>query len=81
VTVALVEAGGFYEVRLSSRLLGRHVSDSRSQIEASNLTVVPAYYADNIGGPLVDWNFKTTPQPQLNDQRAPYTRGKTLGGR
>jgi hypothetical protein len=81
VTVALVEAGGFYEVRLSSRLLGRHVSDGRSQIEASNLTVVPGYYSDDLGGPLIDWHFRSTPQPQLKDPRAVYTRGQTLGGR
>jgi choline dehydrogenase len=31
-------------------------------------------------GPRVNWRFKTTPQPQLDDRRIWYPQGKTLGG-
>lgn len=61
-SVALIEAGGFYE------------------IDAGNLTVVPGYYEQNIGQPLTDWGFKSTPQPELLNKSLPYARGKTLGG-
>jgi choline dehydrogenase len=67
-TVAVVEAGGFY------------------QIEAGNLSVVPAYnpefasLTDPTAFPTIDWGFVTTPQAGANNRSLHYARGKTLGG-
>ena len=51
LTVAVVEAGGFYE------------------LDNGNLSVIPAFAVFYTGSdpkdtqPLIDWGFKTTPQP------------------
>lgn len=48
--------------------------------EHDALTIqVPAMYPDNQLTPL-DWQFKTTPQPQQNGRVGNWPRGKVLGG-
>lgn len=67
-SVAVVEAGGFYEV------------------DNGNKSIVPGYSTFFTGSdpddyqPLIDWGFKTTPQPGVGDRVLHYARGKTLGG-
>eukprot|EP00095_Tigriopus_kingsejongensis_P005708 maker-scaffold7610_size3089-snap-gene-0.2 protein:Tk05708 transcript:maker-scaffold7610_size3089-snap-gene-0.2-mRNA-1 annotation:"choline dehydrogenase" len=41
---------------------------------------VPAGIADLLGNASVDWCFKTTAQPALNNRQIDIPRGKTLGG-
>lgn len=65
--VAVVEAGGFYEVD----------SGNRSVVPAYCLGNDAPGVAPN---PLTDWQYVTTPQSGLLDRSLPYPRGKTLGG-
>lgn len=51
------------------------------ELENGNLTMVPAYYQQNLGHPSIDWDFQTTPQAAAVNQTFTYDRGKTLGGR
>lgn len=70
-SVAVVEAGGFYEYENGNRsvvpayctLYGAVAENSSSQY------------------PLVDWGFVTEPEEGLGGRRLHYGRGKTLGGR
>lgn len=41
---------------------------------------IPIGYLYCIDNPLTDWQYKTEPEPHLNDRRLLYPRGKTLGG-
>ncbi|MCJ1346584.1 hypothetical protein MMC31_004802 [Peltigera leucophlebia] len=68
LTVAVVEAGGFYEVDNGdfSVIPARAVFGSGSD---------PKDFQ-----PLVDWGFVTTPQAGVNNRVLHYPRGKTLGG-
>lgn len=67
-SVAVVEAGGFYE------------------IDNGNKSIVPGYSTYFTGSdpddyqPLIDWGFRTTPQPGVGNRVLHYARGKTLGG-
>ncbi|MCJ1249030.1 hypothetical protein MMC30_006252 [Trapelia coarctata] len=67
-TVALVEAGSFYEI----------TNGNLSQIPANDI-----YWNGkdpNNTSPLVDWGFDTTPQAGAYNATIHYARGKTLGG-
>lgn len=67
-SAAVVEAGGFYE------------------IDNGNKSIVPGYSTFFTGSdpddfqPLIDWGFKTVPQPGVGGRVLHYARGKTLGG-
>ncbi|PKY07982.1 FAD/NAD(P)-binding domain-containing protein [Aspergillus campestris IBT 28561] len=66
--VAVVEAGGFYEVGNGNR---------------SIVPAYCALYTGSDPGdtnPHIDWGFQTTPQPGAANRRIHYPRGKTLGG-
>ncbi|KAF9892861.1 hypothetical protein FE257_000450 [Aspergillus nanangensis] len=65
-TVAVVEAGGFYEVDNGNLSV---TPGYTTYFTGSD----PADYQ-----PLIDWGFTT--QPQLGGRRFHYARGKTLGG-
>lgn len=67
-TVAVIEAGGFYE-----QLVG-----NLSQIPAFDVRWTSKSTRDV--NPLVDWGFNTTPQAGAFDQVIHYARGKALGG-
>lgn len=41
---------------------------------------IPAGWAANFRNPKVDWGYQTEPEPQLNDRRVYWPRGKVLGG-
>ena len=66
--VAVVEAGGFYEVGNGNRSIvpGYAALYTGSDPKDTN--------------PHVDWGFQTTPQPGAANRRIHYPRGKTLGG-
>ncbi|MCJ1386379.1 hypothetical protein MMC17_009505 [Xylographa soralifera] len=68
VSVAVVEAGTFYEV----------VTGNQSEVPGYD------YHFDgkspNETTPFVDWGFLTTPQAGIDGQITHYLRGKTLGG-
>ncbi|KAI4204975.1 MAG: hypothetical protein LQ350_000827 [Teloschistes chrysophthalmus] len=68
VSVAVIEAGGFYEIE----------SGNVSQIPAYATSNI----AGNVSNapPFIDWKFVTTPQPALNGREVFYAQGKTLGG-
>ncbi|MCJ1473986.1 hypothetical protein MMC13_002642 [Lambiella insularis] len=68
VSVAVVEAGGFYEVENGNR----SIVPAYSTDNAGSLP--------NNTQPLVDWGFVTTPQVGANNRSLHYARGKTLGG-
>lgn len=69
-TVALVEAGGFYEVE----------SGNLSTVPSYCLQYA-AYQPSSVNAtPLVDWGFLTTPQEGVNNRTLHYGRGKMLGG-
>lgn len=67
-SVAVIEAGGFYEIE----------NGNLSQIPAlSYRSEGPTLYGVN---PLIDWRFFTTPQTGAADRSVHYARGKCLGG-
>lgn len=70
-SVAVVEAGGFYEVE----------NGNTSTVPAYN--TIYANYAPSSAKstPLVDWGFITAPQRGVNNRTLHYGRGKMLGGR
>ncbi|KIK66312.1 hypothetical protein GYMLUDRAFT_38133 [Collybiopsis luxurians FD-317 M1] len=68
VTVAVIEAGSFYEITnpvLGSTPVGDVVFIGSSPLDSN---------------PIEDWNFVTTPQPGASDRQVHYARGKCLGG-
>ena len=70
-TVAVVEAGGFYEV------------DNGNTSVVPNLGLVydPVQVLFTHAWPSVDWGLVTTNQTGLMGQQYHYFRGRTLGGR
>lgn len=69
VTVAVIEAGTFYEI--TNLLIGQTPAGDTLFAGASPLDT----------NPLVDWNFITQPQTGANNRKIHYARGKCLGGR
>lgn len=69
ITVAVVEAGTFYEI----------ANSNVSQIPAFDAQSANATSLIGVN-PLIDWRFTTTPQPQLNNKVFHFVRGKCLGG-
>ncbi|KAB8229592.1 GMC family oxidoreductase [Aspergillus alliaceus] len=70
VTVAVIEAGSFYEID----------NGNTSQVPGYGATYLS--FNDLTPSPvLVDWGLITEPQVGLNNRRIHYTAGKTLGGR
>ena len=67
-TVAVVEAGSFYEL----------TNGNQSQIPRYVWNSAGLDLSD--ANPLVDWMFMTEPEEAFNGGRMHYTRGKTLGG-
>ena len=70
-TVALIEAGGFYEVE----------SGNTSTVPAYCLQYGAYRPSSADAMPLVDWGFLTAPQQGVNNRTLHYGRGKMLGGR
>ena len=68
VSVAVIEAGGFYE----------QLDGNVSQIPADDVMWTSKSTSDV--NPLVDWGFNTTPQAGAFEQIVHYARGKALGG-
>ncbi|KAJ5520419.1 Glucose-methanol-choline oxidoreductase [Penicillium fimorum] len=68
VSVAVIEAGGFYEIDNGNYSI---VPGYSSYYTGSD----PTDYQ-----PLIDWGFSTQPQPGSGDRVLHYARGKTLGG-
>lgn len=67
-SVAIVEAGGFYEIE--KPVFSTTPAGSFFGVGASPLDTIPT----------TDWGFATEPQPHLNNRRIHYARGKCLGG-
>ncbi|KAH6663649.1 glucose-methanol-choline oxidoreductase [Halenospora varia] len=67
-TVAVIEAGGFYEVG----------NGNISQVPAYDGTYAGRSVDD--WQPMIDWGYASTPQAGAYGQRIHYARGKTLGG-
>ncbi|MCJ1462395.1 hypothetical protein MMC07_000996 [Pseudocyphellaria aurata] len=67
-TVAVVEAGSFYEID----------NGNLSQIPADDIWFAGKDKDDF--NPLIDWGFQTTPQAGALNASVHYARGKTLGG-
>lgn len=67
-TVAVIEAGGFYELD----------NGNFSQIPRYVWTGADLSFHDV--NPLVDWEFETEPEEGIGGRKIHYTRGKTLGG-
>ncbi|APA10037.1 hypothetical protein sscle_05g048070 [Sclerotinia sclerotiorum 1980 UF-70] len=68
VSVAVIEAGGFYEID----------NGNLSVIPSDDIFFTGYSPADT--NPLVDWSFVTVPQAGMNDRTLHYARGKCLGG-
>ncbi|KAJ5154272.1 Glucose-methanol-choline oxidoreductase [Penicillium coprophilum] len=68
VSVAVIEAGGFYEIDNGNYSI---VPGYSSYYTGSD----PTDYQ-----PLIDWGFSTQPQPGSGGRVLHYARGKTLGG-
>ncbi|CAN8103275.1 unnamed protein product [Discula destructiva] len=64
-TVALVEAGSFYQILNGNRSVIPGYANFRFPI---------------LSAPVTDWGILTTPQPGLNGNLVPYARGQTIGG-
>ncbi|KAI4753810.1 alcohol oxidase [Aureobasidium sp. EXF-12344] len=67
-TVAVVEAGGFYQLESGNKSVTPFYNDEFAAIN------------NPLADPLIDWGFVTTPQPGANNRTLHYARGKTLGG-
>lgn len=67
-TVAVVEAGGFYQLESGNKSVTPYYNDEFAAIN------------NPLADPLIDWGFVTTPQPGANNRTLHYARGKTLGG-
>jgi choline dehydrogenase len=67
-TVAVVEAGGFYQLE----------AGNKSVTPAYNFEF--ASINNPLADPPIDWGFVSTPQPGANNRTLHYARGKTLGG-
>ncbi|PSN61153.1 alcohol oxidase [Corynespora cassiicola Philippines] len=67
-TVAVIEAGSFYEISN-----GNHSQVPRYMWDGGSTTFEDV-------NPLVDWNFKTEPEEGIGGKQIHYPRGKTLGG-
>ncbi|KAL8831535.1 MAG: hypothetical protein Q9191_000813 [Dirinaria sp. TL-2023a] len=68
VSVAVVEAGGFYEVDNGNRSTVPGYANYYTGSDPKNYQ------------PLIDWGFSTVPQPAAGNRTIHYARGKTLGG-
>ncbi|KAJ0164977.1 Versicolorin B synthase [Colletotrichum tanaceti] len=68
VTVAVIEAGTFYQI--TNPVIGNTPAGDTLFAGASPLDT----------NPLVDWNFVTESQAGANNRRIHYARGKCLGG-
>lgn len=71
LTVAVIEAGGFYEIDNGNTSV---IPGLGLVYDATTTLLTNAY-------PSVDWGLNTTPQAGLNNQTYHYWRGRTLGGR
>ncbi|QDS75516.1 hypothetical protein FKW77_005067 [Venturia effusa] len=69
-TVAVIEAGGFYEVD----------GGNTSVVPAYCVQYGNVAESSAKDFPLTDWGFLTTPQAGLNNRTVHYGRGKMLGG-
>lgn len=69
-SVAVVEAGGFYQVE----------NGNVSVVPAYNQEYNYITPESQWDAPLVDWGFLTTPQAGAQGQKFHYGRGKMLGG-
>lgn len=67
-SVAVVEAGGFYQVENGNQSVVPLYNPEFAALQSPN------------ANPLVDWGFVTTPQAGGNNRTLHYARGKTLGG-
>ncbi|KAL8788896.1 MAG: hypothetical protein Q9213_001419 [Squamulea squamosa] len=67
-TVAVIEAGGFYEQDVGNLSVVPGYCTFFSGTDPTNVN------------PLIDWGFVTEPQQGLDNRQLHYTRGKTLGG-
>lgn len=70
-TVAVVEAGGFYEVENGNTSVVPAYCTTYAQVAPDTAELTPT----------VDWGFLTTPQRGVNNRTLHYGRGKMLGGR
>lgn len=70
-TVAVIEAGGFYETD----------GGNTSVVPAYCVQYGNVAESSAKDFPLTDWGFLTTPQAGLNNRTLHYGRGKMLGGR
>lgn len=70
-SVAVIEAGGFYEQE----------NGNRSVVPAYCTLYGAVAQNSSNEFPLVDWGFVTQPEIGLGGRRLHYGRGKTLGGR
>ncbi|KAF1851835.1 GMC oxidoreductase [Cucurbitaria berberidis CBS 394.84] len=67
-SVAVIEAGGFYELE----------NGNNSQIPRYVWAGAGLGFEDV--NPLVDWEFETEPEEGIGGKKIHYTRGRTLGG-
>lgn len=67
ITVAVIEAGGFYEAEGNTSVVPGYCTLYAGTDPADT-------------NPSFDWNFVTVPQAGANNRRLHYARGKTLGG-
>ncbi|OCL09667.1 GMC oxidoreductase [Glonium stellatum] len=69
VTVAVIEAAGFYEIENGAGSIIPGLAAAQNTGTSPNDT-----------NALIDWNFVTTPQTGAANRKIRYARGKTLGG-
>ena len=70
-SVAVIEAGGFYEIEAGN-----------ISVIPGNCDYLTGFASNTRNAnPLIDWGFLTTPQAPTANRTTHYARGKTLGGR
>ncbi|KAJ0109534.1 hypothetical protein J7T55_014096 [Diaporthe amygdali] len=65
ITVAVVEAGGFYQIE----------NGNRSVVPGYSV-----FNFDILSAPVTDWGIISSPQSGLNDRQVQYSRGQAFGG-
>lgn len=80
IIVGAGSAGCVLANRLTANGEHRVLLLEAGKADKNPLIHMPVGIAKLLNNPSVDWRYRTTPQPEMNNRKIPIPRGKTLGG-